>query len=897
MAAQDNPVMQKILQFLNTSLDPLIYGRNHARSAKTRPPIPYDYHMPPWLQLAEMEYNPDLPSKVTAQLIKNLANRKSIIDQTMDVEPLIHGASFRIGEIVPRPQQVIGEPTVYKVQGAIHNISGMFATLSCFDIDSSEIHRFRSVFMTNDPSESNTKADRLIKCQPEPLDEQETWGSLWSSIKEPRDLSKPFFDVLYTEEYKSIRAGNPRTILGIYIIMWCLREGHLETFWPQNHCEGCSKFIKSHQADEEYDRNNPTVPEDCPVDGLLAATTLVGTDPDRLREEINRLIDLAGVYEKKYSIPPEKATQTQAETQTELETETETETNRKRKRPRNEDSETEEEEVALPFEDLLENAMYLAVNELKLPEEITDGLFRWVLHAAYILIQIWAQMVRHNGTVAHLTCHNLGVIVTRHRKTQTLVVSKFLEYTDAPILRATALTVFAYDDAVERYDEHEKEGVPEWVEDPFRGETQEEQKAKKKARTANKGSKDKGPSAKDDDNGDDNQGGSSDNRGGGGAGGSGGAGSSGGAGGSGGGAGGSGGGPGNGSSGGGNGPRRSMRLKGAGNGQQDNLNLDGVHLAFKAARHHLWSKGFSHFRRLVDATAATPNPALSDLTPRVQDHGSAYFSGSRNIEATFTLNPSDQQRRASAGSTHSSRSTASHTSVKSLFSDSTSSSMPTSPSTTASFAASSRDGSPFPEKSAGLQTGSSEPTSAPVCNAGILINDSLGKSAIGIVWSGNMVLEDGNDDDYSIPVAVKMAILKGRDNTDPEAETDERDTIRREGLVYDFLVKSGKEGITPRYYGVFEDSLGTVALILDNGGTALKTFNNLPGEQAQKLFAKAEGMHSVGVRHNDLVPRNVVQDSEGNLKIIDFHIAEMGHRCRGRQECKELAKLSKALGL
>ncbi|KAJ7232225.1 hypothetical protein B0H12DRAFT_1145718 [Mycena haematopus] len=154
-----------------------------------------------------------------------------------------------------------------------------------------------------------------------------------------------------------------------------------------------------------------------------------------------------------------------------------------------------------------------------------------------------------------------------------------------------------------------------------------------------------------------------------------------------------------------------------------------------------------------------------------------------------------------------------------------------------------------------------------------------------------MILEDGTDDDYAIPIAVKMAI--SRDNPNAE-ETDERDTIRQEGLVYDYLAKSGKQGITPRYYGVFEDSIGTVALILDNGGRALKTFSNLSVEQCENLFAKVLEMHSAGVRHNDLEPRNVVQDSEGELKIIDFHVAEMNHRCRG-DGCKELEKFKKAL--
>ncbi|KAJ7241960.1 hypothetical protein B0H12DRAFT_1236908 [Mycena haematopus] len=158
-----------------------------------------------------------------------------------------------------------------------------------------------------------------------------------------------------------------------------------------------------------------------------------------------------------------------------------------------------------------------------------------------------------------------------------------------------------------------------------------------------------------------------------------------------------------------------------------------------------------------------------------------------------------------------------------------------------------------------------------------------------------MILEDGTDDDDVIPIAVKMAI--SRDNPNPDEADDGRDTIRQEGLVYDYLAKSGRQGITPCYYGVFEDRVGTVALILDNDGRALKTFINLSVEQRHKLFAKVLEMHSAGVRHNDLEPRNVVQDSEGDLKIIDFHVAEINHRCRGEEKCKELKKFKHALGL
>ncbi|KAF8213849.1 hypothetical protein K438DRAFT_1802366 [Mycena galopus ATCC 62051] len=158
-----------------------------------------------------------------------------------------------------------------------------------------------------------------------------------------------------------------------------------------------------------------------------------------------------------------------------------------------------------------------------------------------------------------------------------------------------------------------------------------------------------------------------------------------------------------------------------------------------------------------------------------------------------------------------------------------------------------------------------------------------------------MIPEDGTDDDDSILIAVKMAIPRENANTE-ENDDEEREIIRKEGLVYEFLAKTGKQGIIPHYYGVFEDSVGTVALVLDNGGTALKTFKDYL-DSAQKLFAKAVEMHSAGVRHHDLEQRNVVQDSDGDLRIIDFHIAEMGYRCRGRDKCKELSKLRDALGL
>ncbi|KAJ6466677.1 hypothetical protein C8R47DRAFT_1153300 [Mycena vitilis] len=55
-------------------------------------------------------------------------------------------------------------------------------------------------------------------------------------------------------------------------------------------------------------------------------------------------------------------------------------------------------------------------------------------------------------------------------------------------------------------------------------------------------------------------------------------------------------------------------------------------------------------------------------------------------------------------------------------------------------------------------------------------------------------------------------------------------------------------------------------------------------------------MHAAGVIHGDLAPRHIVRDSDGELRIIDFHTAERGHRCSGRKKCRELRSFWKMLG-
>ncbi|KAJ6478508.1 hypothetical protein C8R47DRAFT_1322996 [Mycena vitilis] len=839
----ENPITQRILEFLCTKLG----------------------------------YGPQISSDLVAKFVETLEERKAVADQSMDLkalDALIAHSSFSARKIVPaRP---VGEISVNRIQTRIHDIACTFATLGCFDIDDNEIDSFRSVFTVEDAGEPNTIADLLVGC--DNFDEPEDWASLYSAVVTPRDLNHAHFHALCTEEHKNIIAGNPRTILCIYIILWCLQKKYLRTFWPPNDCDGCGKYKKSHAAQRAHLRGEAGK---APVDARDAPRP-PDTDLEELEEEIGRLVGVALVYDHEHHIPADKATVKKPKEAVKTENQAETVLGQKRKCDEQDDSEGETEEPVeetLSYKERLENALDRAIEELETLAPVEDGLHRCMLDTAYFLIQSWGQMVRHNGTLAHLTCHNLGIIMSRHRETKTMVVSKCLQYTDAPILRATALTVYAYQDAAERYDLHvtDPESYPFWSQDPFRGQTKEEVE-------------NEDGSGSEDDGSENGTGGGPGGPGGGGGGS--GNGSTGGGGGPTSGGGGPGGGGGGGPNGGGGGNRKDIlneaRNKRAEKRARRQDNLEGVHLAFEAAVHHLWSIGFSEFRRVNFTTAA----ALDETGPQAPQDDNPSFAA---VGAIFGLDPSDQQRRVSAGSTHSSGSAAS--TVPSLFSEQASSSVPSSPATTASFpgSAQSRDGSPFPEKAAG-QSGSSGPTSATISNAGILLRDVLGKSAIGIVWSGKMIPEDGIDEDTSISIAVKMAVP--RDNGDSEATDDERESVRKEGLVYDFLAKSGKqENIAPRYYGVFEDTVGTVALILDNGGAALKTFDSLTTDQKQTLFATTLKMHSAGVCHNDLVPRNIVQDAEGDLRIIDFHVADVDHICPGKEKCDELLVFSEKLGL
>lgn len=56
------------------------------------------------------------------------------------------------------------------------------------------------------------------------------------------------------------------------------------------------------------------------------------------------------------------------------------------------------------------------------------------------------------------------------------------------------------------------------------------------------------------------------------------------------------------------------------------------------------------------------------------------------------------------------------------------------------------------------------------------------------------------------------------------------------------------------------------------------------------LSRTVEALHAAGVSHNDIAPRNVLVDVNGDVHLIDFSNSTM-HECLGKDRCPELLEL------
>ncbi|KAJ7579270.1 hypothetical protein C8J56DRAFT_965263 [Mycena floridula] len=701
----------------------------------------------------------------------------------------------------------------------------------------------------------------------------------------------------------------------------------LITFWPRFDCTGCVKFKNSHAVAEGAAKAPVEVPLDAEErddvqknrkdDNQASDNDFQGKEDDDsgeegsdeekldrieveadVRQEIATLLDLIKSYDEEHGVTPEL---------------------KKAMKGTEGPSFEHEHHRFMP-------QLMAAAEKLGVPEEIMPTMRKWFTFAVYVLVQVWSQMVRHNTTVARLTSHNLGIVVLRDREEQRMTISKIFTH-EHQLLQMTGLTVYALDDGKKRHARHIEKGVPFWKVDWFRGggpdiEVEEEDSDGDEGRKRGQKRRKVVP-ASDDSDGDDHGGDDSDQDDG--AGGS------------------NGPAPGPGSD------QKKLGRKDDGRSHRNDrsnqsgksvggqswagvtglallhLDVQNVHLGFRLSNGMLWSTGFSCLKRIDLSSAVETIASEKKMAPARHE----YPSSETDTSSITTPAASPQRVTASSGAlgrTGSDSSVGTASSVGTLF-GSQASAAPSSPATTLSFSTGSESGdSPTRQGRGKLSIGSLETsvdsvldeTLSPedldttqttpvnervprlqsrfIHDVGILLDAAVSTGSTGIVWSGKMVLEGTEQVEEQLAIVVKLATAKEGPDVEGGMESDEAEELRKEGAVYEFLASQGdRADITPRYCGTFKDNRGSVALVLEHRGKALKSFDNLTKDQAELLLQKAKDLHSLRVNHGALFPCNIVQDDQGDLRIIDFHGAYV-HSCPG-ERCRELVDFAKALGL
>ncbi|KAK0214300.1 hypothetical protein IW262DRAFT_266938 [Armillaria fumosa] len=121
--------------------------------------------------------------------------------------------------------------------------------------------------------------------------------------------------------------------------------------------------------------------------------------------------------------------------------------------------------------------------------------------------------------------------------------------------------------------------------------------------------------------------------------------------------------------------------------------------------------------------------------------------------------------------------------------------------------------------------------------------------------------------------------------------------VLRELYMYEVVLKGCS--LVPQFYGTFQRPAGGwFGFILENVGDSLEDVYSsewsyvkadLGVVEWKNLVDSVKKLHSLGVMHGDLEPRNVARTREGTFKFFDFGQSEM-HRCR-KGRCEEVREL------
>ncbi|KAK6977796.1 hypothetical protein R3P38DRAFT_513750 [Favolaschia claudopus] len=109
--------------------------------------------------------------------------------------------------------------------------------------------------------------------------------------------------------------------------------------------------------------------------------------------------------------------------------------------------------------------------------------------------------------------------------------------------------------------------------------------------------------------------------------------------------------------------------------------------------------------------------------------------------------------------------------------------------------------------------------------------------------------------------------------------------------------------VVPRMYTLLAPlSLDWAGLVLENAGQALDSGSKswdelcLTVDEKRQLYGALTELHSAGVTHGDICPRNVIRRRHGALCFVDFGQSSPDHTCPGPM-CGELSFLRQALQL
>ncbi|KAK0468619.1 hypothetical protein IW261DRAFT_1518443 [Armillaria novae-zelandiae] len=121
--------------------------------------------------------------------------------------------------------------------------------------------------------------------------------------------------------------------------------------------------------------------------------------------------------------------------------------------------------------------------------------------------------------------------------------------------------------------------------------------------------------------------------------------------------------------------------------------------------------------------------------------------------------------------------------------------------------------------------------------------------------------------------------------------------ILREMYMYEVALKGCS--LVPQFYGTFQRPAGGwFGFLLENVGDSLEDVYSsewrdvkadLGVVEWKTLVDSVKKLHSLGVMHGDLEPRNVARSKEGTFKFFDFGWSET-HRCR-KGRCEEVREL------